>query len=143
MEISIPQTCDMIPWAMLVVRREDRIVPRGNRQLPGQSCSSLMGMRHVQRDQQCICGARGVIWKDKSGIDTRSIIAQGGLSTAQHSLSASVVVANDIPMLHVMEAYQVATCHEVSALRHFRLDTVEDDQSMPASLQLPHSPGIT
>ena len=68
---------------------------------------------------------------------------QGGLNTIQHSLSASVIVANDIPMLYIMEAYQDASCCEVSMLRHFRLDTVEDDQSMPASLQLPHSSGKT
>ena len=68
-------------------------------------------------------------------------VTQADVSATQHALSASVVVANDIPMLHVMEAYQDATCHEMSTLRHFRLDTVEDDQSMPASLQLPHSPG--
>ncbi len=68
-------------------------------------------------------------------------VMQADVSAAQHALSASVIVANDIPMLHVMEAYQNATCHEVSALRHFRLDTVEDDQSMPTSLQLPHSAG--
>lgn len=68
-------------------------------------------------------------------------ITQADLSATQHALSASVIVANDIPMLHIMEARQDATCREMSALRHFRLDTVEDDQSMPASLQLPHSPG--
>ena len=46
-------------------------------------------------------------------------------------------------MLHIMEAYQDATHREASMLRHFRLDTVEDDQSMPASLQLPHASGET
>ena len=68
-------------------------------------------------------------------------VMQADVSATQHALSASVIVANDIPMLHIMEAYQDATCHEASVLRHFRLDTVEDDQSMPASLQLPHSLG--
>ena len=68
-------------------------------------------------------------------------VVQADVSAAQHALSASVIVANDIPMLHTMEAYQDATCHKMSVLRHFRLDTVEDDQSMPASLQLPHSQG--
>ena len=67
---------------------------------------------------------------------------QADMSAHQQSLSANVIVANDIPTLHVMEARQGATCREVSALRHFRLDTVEDNQSMPGSLQLPHSPGI-
>ena len=64
-------------------------------------------------------------------------------SKTQHTLSASVLVASDIPMLHIMEAYQDATHREASMLRHFRLDTVEDDQSMPASLQLPHASGET
>ncbi|CAL5224911.1 g7676 [Coccomyxa viridis] len=92
---------------------------------------------------------RAVLWGEHCGSLIRQpqasvtpVLYLANVSAAQHALSASVIVANDIPMLHVMEAYQNATCHEVSALRHFRLDTVEDDQSMPTSLQLPHSAGM-
>ena len=51
------------------------------------------------------------------------------------------MVANDIPMLLVMEACQERHCPEVSELRQYRLDTVDDTESMPGSLQLPQSPG--
>lgn len=59
----------------------------------------------------------------------------------QQPLSASVMVANDIPTLHIMEAYQDASCHEETLLHHYRLDTVEDNESMSGTVQLPHSPG--
>lgn len=59
----------------------------------------------------------------------------------QQPLSASVMVANDIPTLHIMEAYQDASCHEETLLHHYRLDTVEDNESMSGTVQLPHTPG--
>ena len=60
---------------------------------------------------------------------------------AEKSLSASVIVANDTPMLHIMESCRDVACPEICVLRHYRVDTVEDSESMPGSLQLPHSPG--
>ena len=60
---------------------------------------------------------------------------------AEKSLSASVIVANDSPILHIMESCWDVARPEVSVLRHSRVDTVEDSESMPGSLQLPHSPG--
>ena len=44
-------------------------------------------------------------------------------------------------MLLVMEACQDRQCPEVSELRQYRLDTVDDTERMPGSLQLPQSQG--
>lgn len=66
---------------------------------------------------------------------------QAERDTKQTSLSACVMVAKDTPMLHIMEARQDRQHREKSELRHYRLDTIEDTEAMPGSLQLPHSPG--
>ena len=76
----------------------------------------------------------GPVWKSVP-------ILQAKGSKIQQGLSASVIVANDIPMLLVMEACQDRQCPEVSELRQYRLDTVDDTERMPGSLQLPQSQG--
>lgn len=56
------------------------------------------------------------------------------------TLSASVTVAEDIPVLRAFEA-AASDCGERTELRAYRLDTVEDDETMISSLPLPTSPG--
>ena len=56
------------------------------------------------------------------------------------TLSASVTVAEDIPVLRSFEA-AASSCRERTELRAYRLDTVEDDETMISSLPLPTSPG--
>ncbi len=56
------------------------------------------------------------------------------------TLSASVTVAEDIPVLRAFEAV-ASGCASVTEMRAYRLDTVEDDEAMLSSLPLPTSPG--
>ncbi len=58
------------------------------------------------------------------------------------TLSASVTVAEDIPVLRAFEAAS-AEHGGNTELRAYRLDTVEDDEAMTSSLPLPTSPGDT
>ena len=76
----------------------------------------------------------GPVWKSVPVLQAKG-------SKIQQGLSASVIVANDIPMLLVMEACQDRQCPEVSELRQYRLDTVDDTERMPGSLQLLQSQG--
>ena len=60
----------------------------------------------------------------------------------RHSLAASVVVADDIPVLRVAEACAAPVYgpHGVQT-RGYRLDTVEEDEAASTSLRLPNAQG--
>jgi hypothetical protein len=61
------------------------------------------------------------------------------LQVAQFTLSASVAVADDIPILRAVEFMSEGGN---AAVRAYRLDTVEDDEVMTSSLQMPAARGV-
>jgi hypothetical protein len=60
---------------------------------------------------------------------------------ASQSLAASVVLAEDIPVLRVLEARVCSGDPFSLHARGYRLDTVEDNEAMTSALHLPNARG--
>ena len=64
-------------------------------------------------------------------------------AAVSHALAASVVLAEDIPVLRVFEASSSSADPYALHARAYRLDTVEDDEAMTSSLPLPNARGAS
>ncbi|BDA47164.1 probable DmX-like protein 2 at C-terminar half [Coccomyxa sp. Obi] len=86
-----------------------------------------------------VAGLSGVVIGGRPGSSAPGRGARAPRAGPQ-TLSASVTLAEDIPVLRSFEA-AASNCGERTELRAHRLDTVEDDETMVSSLPLPTSPG--